>query len=219
MKDRTIIYYTANTESEEFEQRIRDDLVKKAGDIPIISVSRKPINLGLNICIGEKEVCYTNEWRQLLIGLKAADTKFCLTAEADCVYPESYFNFTPPVEDMVYYYDNLWIVWQRHNGFYRKTGHCEGAEMCGREFWISRLESVLSRYAGNGWEPAGRKLDTKMVTKFFPKESLFNGDPVISFKTGDGMSCRTTFVNEKVKEISYWGSITDVRRKFMGRKK
>lgn len=213
--DRTIIYYTANTEDEVFEQRIRDDLLSKAGSIPIISVSRKPIDFGFNICIGEKEVCYTNEWRQLLIGLKTADTRFCLTAEADCVYHPDYFNFTPPEDNKVYYYDNLWIVWRRHNGYYKKTGHCEGAEICGREFWISRLEYVLRKYAGDGWEPAGRKMDTKMVLKFFRREGLFNGGPVISFKTGGGMSQRTTFVPEKVKEIPYWGDISQIKERFM----
>jgi len=215
MNDRTIIYYSACTELESFEQRIRDDLVKKAGDIPIISVTRKPIDLGTNICIGEKEVCYTNEWRQLLIGLKAADTKFCMTAEADCVYPPSYFNFTPPVEDMMHYYNNLWIVWKRHNGFYQKTGFCEGAEMCGRDYWIKQLSAILDKYAGEGWESAGRRLETKMVTKFFGGKGLiFTGDPVISFKTGDGVSCRTTFINDKIKEIPYWGDINTIKRAY-----
>ena len=212
---KSIIYYSANTEDPVFEQQIRDDLVKKAGDIPIISVTRKPIDFGTNICIGEKEVCYTNEWRQLLIGLKAAKTKFCLTAESDCLYPESYFNFTPPVNDMIHYYDNLWIVWRRHNGFWRKTGFCEGAEMCGREYWIEKLGAVLDKYAGEGWESAGRKVETKMVTKFFGKRgATFTGDPVISFKTGDGVSCRTTFINEKIKEIPYWGHISEIKGKY-----
>jgi len=70
LSDRTIIYYTGCTEDPVFEQRIIDDLKKKAGDIPIISVSRKPIDLGTNICVGEKPVSYTSEWKQLLIGLK-----------------------------------------------------------------------------------------------------------------------------------------------------
>jgi hypothetical protein len=214
MSDKTIIYYSANTEDPVFEQRIKDDLVEKAGDIPIISVTRKPIDLGTNICIGEKPVCYTNEWRQLLIGLKAANTKFCMTAEADCLYHPDYFTFTPLVEDMIHYYDNLWIVWKRHNGFYRKTGHCEGAEMCGREYWVSRLESVLQKYAGDGWEPCERALETKIVTKFFPEERLFGGGPIISFKSGDGVSRRTTFINEKIKEIPYWGEIKPLKRKY-----
>lgn len=210
-QDKTIIYYTANTEDPVFESRIRDDLKKKAGDIPIISVSRKPIDLGINICIGEKPVCYTNEWRQLLIGLKAAKMKFCLTAEADCLYPPEYFTFTPPEEDKIYYYDNLWIVWKHKNGFWQKTGHCEGAEICGRKYWISRLEPLL----GEGWEPFSREEESTLVKKFFPIEGLFTGNPVISFKTRDGVSYRTTFINNKIKELPYWGTIGEVKKIFI----
>lgn len=209
--DKTIIYYTANTEDPIFEQRIRDDLKKKAGDIPIISVSRKPIDLGTNICIGEQPVCYTNEWRQLFIGLKAAKTKFCLTAEADCLYPSDYFAFTPPVEDKIYYYDNIYIVWKYKNGFWKKTGHCEGAEICGREYWISRLEPLL----GEGWEPLSRHEENLLVRKFFPTEGIWTGDPVISFKTRDGVSYRTTFINNKIKELPYWRKIEEVKKIFI----
>jgi hypothetical protein len=206
--DKTIIYYSSCTEDPAFEQRIRDDLVKKAGDIPIISVSRKPIDLGTNICVGEQPVCYSNEWKQLLIGLKAATTRFCMTAEADCLYPEDYFNFVPPEEDTVYYYDNIYMVWKFKNGFWKKTGHCEGAEICGREYWISRLEKLLP----DTWEPLPLDDANQLVKRFFPNEKLWSGDPVISFKTRDGLSYRTTFVNNKLKELPYWGTIEEVKK-------
>lgn len=212
MIDRTIVYYSACTEDPVFERRIRDDLLSKAGDIPIVSVTRKPIDLGFNICVGEVPVSYTSEWRQLLIGLKAARTRFCLTAEADCLYPPDYFSFTPDRDDMIHYYDNLWIVWKRHNGFWRKTGHCEGAEMCGREYWISRLEPLL----GEGWEPFTRDEENRLVRQFFPEEAIWTGDPVISFKTGRGVSFRTTFINQRVMEIPYWGHVSQVKKIFEG---
>ena len=47
--EKTILYYSASTESFEFEQKIIEDLKKKAGDIPIISITRKPLDLGTNI--------------------------------------------------------------------------------------------------------------------------------------------------------------------------
>jgi hypothetical protein len=211
LMDRTIIYYTANQEDVVFEQKIIDDLREKAGEIPIISVSRKPIDLGINICIGEQAICYTNEWRQLLIGLKAAKTRFCITAESDCLYPSEYFRFTPPVDNKIYYYENLWLVWKNHNGYWKKTGHCEGAEMCGREYWISRIEPLL----GEGWKSNTREWENKTVKEFFPEEGLFNGDPVISFKTGKGVSCRSTFINEKIKNIPYWGEISKLKQKYL----
>ena len=60
MNDVTIIFYTSNDEDESFEKKIRDNILKQSNGIKIISVSRKPIDFGHNICIGEQPVCYTN---------------------------------------------------------------------------------------------------------------------------------------------------------------
>lgn len=210
--DRTIIYYTANTEDEGFESRVREHLKRIAGDIPIISVSRKPIDLGTNICVGEQNVSYTSEWKQLLIGLKAATTRFCFTAEADCLYPEGYFDFTPEEDDIVHNYKNIWMVWKRHYGFYRKTGYCEGAQVCGREYWIQQLEPLLP----SDWVPYTRDEENELVKKIFPVRKEWTGDPVISFKTGDGVSCRTTYSgSSKTSEIPYWGNIDKLKEAFL----
>jgi hypothetical protein len=209
--DKTIIYYSANTEDPVFEQRIIDDLKKKAGDIPIISVTRKPIDLGTNICVGEVPVSYTSEWKQLLIGLKAAKTKFVIAAEADCLYPPEYFAFTPTEEKMMYNYNNIYIVWKFKDGFYKKRGYCEGAQICDREYWISQLEPLLPEE----WKPYERIAENILVSKIFPTRKEFTGNPVISFKTRDGVSYRTTFVNNKLNELPYWGSIAEVKKIFL----
>lgn len=208
--DKTIVYYTANTENPVFEQRIRDDLVKKAGNIPIISVSHEPIDLGENICVGKQPFSYTSEWKQLLIGLKAAKTKFCIAAESDCLYPPDYFEFTPP-EKMMYNYNNIWMVWKHKGGFYKKHGYCEGAQICDREYWIERLEPLLPEK----WEPYPRIMENILVGNIFPKRGEWTGNPVVSFKTRDGVSCRTTFDNKsKTREIPYWGSEDNIRKIF-----
>lgn len=208
--DRTIVYYSACTEDPVFEQRIRDDLVRKAGDIPIISVTRKPVDLGTNICVGDVPVSYTSEWKQVLIALKAAKTKFCIAAEADCLYPPEYFTFTPPEENMMYNYPNIWIVWKHKGGFWQKTGYCEGAQMCGREYWIERLEPLLPEK----WEPYTRAEENILVQKIFPTRKEWTGRPVISFKTRDGVSYRTTFINQRIYDIPYWGNINEVKKIF-----
>jgi len=214
-KNKTILYYTANQEEPQFEQQIIDDLKKKAGDIPIISISRKPIDLGHNICVGEVPISYTSEWKQLLVGLKAAKTKYCIAAESDCMYPQEYFNFTPTEENMMYNYNNIWMVWKRHHGFYKKYGYCEGAQICDREFWIKRLEPLLPEE----WIVYPRTIENILVSKIFKKRREWTGDPVISFKTGNGVSCKTTFDNDsKIKELAPWGKIEDVKKIFNNEK-
>jgi hypothetical protein len=237
-QDKTIVYYTANAENPVFEQRILTDLKKKAGDIPIIIVSRKPIYeygagdlfhsgcstqitgdglsitdgpLGTNICVGEQPISYTSEWKQLLIGLKAAKTKYVIAAEADCLYPPEYFTFTPTEENMMYNYNNIIMVWKYKGGFYQKRGYCEGAQMCDREYWIKQLEPLLP----NDWTPYSRIAENMLVVNIFPERREFTGAAVISFKTRDGVSNRTTFVNKKIMELPYWGTITEVKKIFV----
>ncbi|KKT37762.1 MAG: hypothetical protein UW26_C0025G0001, partial [Candidatus Collierbacteria bacterium GW2011_GWF1_44_12] len=61
----TVLYYTSNREDEKFETRIRKNLLKNCGDLPIVSVSQKPIDLGRNICVGVHENSYTSEFMQI----------------------------------------------------------------------------------------------------------------------------------------------------------
>jgi hypothetical protein len=200
----TIIYYTANMENPEFENKIIENLKRQAGDIPIISVSRKPMDLGKNICIGEQPVCYSNSWKQLLLGLKEAKTRFCLAAESDCLYPPEYFQFIPPRDDLVYRYNNVWCSWKRRSAFYKKP-RCEGAQMCGRKYWIERLEAMLGGH--EGWQPM-ETLATTLVTRIFPDEdrASWGVNPVITFKTGQGMGGRTSLIrNSRAMSLPYWG--------------
>lgn len=211
MNEKTIIYYSGNTESSSFERKIMDDLKEKAGDIPIVSVTQIPVDLGTNVCVGKQPFSYTSEWKQVLIALKTAKTKYCIAAESDCLYPPEYFSFTPPEEKMMYNYTNIWIVWKNHGGFWQKTGYCEGAQMCDREYWIERLEPLLPEK----WEPYTRSEENALVQKIFPERREWTGRPVVSFKTGGGVSVRTTFINKRIPEIEYWGEINKLKEKYL----
>jgi len=217
MTNTTIIYYSSNREDPEFEQKCIDQLLAVCGDYPIVSVTQKPMNLGKNICIGEKPVCYSNLWRQQLIGLQEANTDFCITAEADLLYPPDYFYFTPPVKDLVFRYDNVWLMfWKYKNKFWKKP-RIEGAQICGREYWISRLQNLLGKYPG--WEPILQKREGKLVNEIFDDvttpDRMWTGNPAINFKTGKGISNRPTLDRTvpTVKELPYWGTARDIHKR------
>ena len=205
--NKTIIYYSCNKEKPEFEQKIIDNLKKQAGDIPIISVTQKPIDLGTNICIGEKPICYSNSFKQLLIGLKEAKTDFCIAAESDILYPPEYFTFTPPLLDKVYRYTNLYVYFDGYNRFWRKAW-VEGAQMCGREHWIKSIENILEN--PDSWEPEPFRFIFKEKDEY-----SWTGNPVLYFKTREGIGFKTGFKQGAVKEIPYWGTVKQVKSKFL----
>ncbi|MFA5696159.1 MAG: hypothetical protein WC917_01700 [Bacilli bacterium] len=207
--NKTIIYYSANVENSEFEQKIIDNIKNQARDIPIISVTRKPINMGKNICIGEKPVCYSNSFKQILIGLKEAKTEFCIAAESDVLYPPEYFTFTPPVKDKVYRYTNLYVHFDGRDKFWKKNW-VEGAQMCGREHWIKCIEKILEN--PNSWEPETFKF-------IFDEKNEYGWEgknPVLYFKTREGIGFKTGY-NQKIvtRELPYWGTAEEVKKLYL----
>lgn len=205
MDGNSVIYYSCNREKPEFEKKIIDN-IKKHAKCPIISVTHKPTDLGKNICIGEKPVCYSNSFKQLLIGLKEAKTEFCIAAESDILYPPEYFTFTPPRKDKVYRYTNLYVHFEGRKYFWKKNW-VEGAQMCGRKHWIKSIEDILE---SDSWEPEPFKFIFKEKDEY-----SWQGRPVLYFKTREGIGFKTGYRQGAVKEIPYWGTEEEVFNKYL----
>lgn len=213
MSDLTVLYYTANVEPEAFENRVRERLLKLASHLPIVSVSQKPIDLGENICVGERGACYANEYRQILIGAQAAKTKWLVAAEADFLYSPAYFSFVPDSGD-VWRYNNVWILWRSRSydrGYRRKT-NSEGAQVVRREFLIERLTERMSGFSE--WRDPSQ--DWRNVQIYGRSEWHTYGDPeqpVVSVKSGWGMrpSTHTHRTEEPVMELPLWGGAAALR--------
>lgn len=217
--NKTILYYTSNHEDPEFEQKIIDDMLTKAGDIPIISVSQKPMNLGQNICVGDVGQSYVNEWRQILIGAKAAVTEYVITAESDFCYPPEYFNYEPKGRD-IYRYDNIWIMWldKKFKKFHRKK-YSEGAQIVKRKFFIYLLEKYLLKYPN--WQIEHYKKSGSDYAPYYDATyTFFHGEnPSVSIKTRNGCSWHVGGYEGGIENIAtdlpYWGNIEKLKNKFL----
>jgi hypothetical protein len=199
--NKTILYYTSNQEDPEFEQKIQDNLLSKCGDMPIVSVSQKPIELGQNICVGDIGFSYKSEFHQILIGAKAATTEYLVFAESDFLYPPEYFSFTPTGGN-IYRYDNIWIVFNRSPKFFRRM-YSNGAQIVKREFIIP----ILERYDSWHKDYDGAKF-----------EYIHGENPCLSFKTGRGMTKSNNVYTGKHNQkdtLPYWGSRRGIGRRFL----
>lgn len=204
MSDLTVIYYTSNQENESFEKKIRERLLGVIGNLPLISVSHKPLDFGKNICIGIHKPSNKMLYTQLLIGSKEAKTPFIINAEADFLYCPEYFNFVPPKIDQIYRYSYTRVAYKYHLGFFRKA-YSEGAQIVGRKYLIALLEKALKDAPDN---------ETKFNPyKGIPLEMYGGQIPCVTFKTGDSLHKYVAFEKEKsVYELPYWGSIADMRK-------
>ena len=203
-KDLTIIYYTCNVEPEPFATNVRKILRKNSGDLPIISVSQKPLDFGDNICVGGVSMNEYNEWRQVKLGCEKATTPFVIVAEADALYPPSYFDFLPDKLDRIYRYNPIWIM-RTGRPFYLKKDWTEGAQILGREYFISLINKALEGQPM--WTEGYAQISKEKEVFPYKQWDYYYGDPVISVKTGYGMRTHTGTQRKTKGEYSlpFWG--------------
>jgi hypothetical protein len=216
MKNATILYYTSNHEKPEFENRIKENLLAVCGDLPIISVSHKPIDLGKNICVGDVGCSGFNMFRQVLIGCEAADTEFIISAEADCLYPPDYFTFRPERNDVCYWDSNLYVMGHRRDYFFKKEGGATHAQIIGREFYIELLRKLFE--GAPQWCVEEKNFPKERRHKenvFDVVEHYQTENPVIQIKTGDSMRHYTVSERIPIYEIPYWGAGKEIYKKYL----
>ena len=100
-----IIYYTSNELGEPIFSLVQKYILK--AELPIISVSLKPIDFGENISLN-LEPSYLTMIKQITLALFLSDADYVFFCEHDCLYPKSHFDFTPPKDDIFYYNANVW---------------------------------------------------------------------------------------------------------------
>lgn len=210
----TIIYCTSNRENEDFENKIKEDLLEKSKDIPIISVSQKPINLGKNICVGNVGASGFNFLRQVLIGCEAANTQFIISAEADCLYSPDYFDFMPIKDNVCYRNNNTYLMGYRRNYFYKKNEGGTWCQVVNREFYIKQLKELLDKQPE--WSTEMKNFPKEIGKKLFDSFEIFTTKyPCISIKTGKGMRKYSHSERIPINSLFYWGSGLEIRKKYL----
>lgn len=117
MSDLTIIYLTANQHPRHYAAFHKKMLIKAAEEHPLITVSRKPLDFGINILdTGPKS--HINMYYQLLQAAKTVKTDYIATAEDDALYPPEHYNFYRPPLDSFAYNMHRWSLFTWKPNFY-----------------------------------------------------------------------------------------------------
>jgi len=219
MKEIAIIYYSSNKEKPEFEGKIRDNILKLCGGLPIISVTQKPIDFGHNIVVGDVGTSGFNMFRQVQIACREAKTRFVLSAEADCLYPPDYFTFIPPRDNLCYRNKNLYVMPQHRAYFWKKEEGATHAQIVGREFYLKTLDKLFE--GAPEWSVEERnfpkeRTHQKQEDVFLENEIVFYETkyPVVQIKTSQSMRHFTHSDRITRHELPYWGSSRDFRKKY-----
>lgn len=132
-----ILFYTDNKCPLKIAHFVQKQLLK--ADIPIVSVSLKPMpHFGKNIYL-PLERGYLTMAKQIVAGLEALDTDIVFMCEHDVLYPKEHFNFTPEKKDVYYYNVNSW--WLRAS-----DGHTLFFDHRAQSGLIAYRETLLTHY-------------------------------------------------------------------------
>lgn len=143
--DLTIIFLTVNKVPEQWVVYHRKILLEAVGDSPIITISREPVDLGINL-IQKQEPSVINIYKQILRGAKKAATPYIAIAEDDCLYPKEHFMYRPPMDTFAYDGTRWGLFTWGTPTYYYKNRISNAAMIAPRELVIKSLEERFKKY-------------------------------------------------------------------------
>lgn len=104
-----VLYYTDNRIDETIMRACQTQIKWGIVNVPLVSVSLKPIDFGYNITL-QAERGYLTMFKQILAGLQALNTDIVFFCEHDVLYHPLHFDFVPSRRRLIYYNTNVWRV-------------------------------------------------------------------------------------------------------------
>lgn len=212
-----IIYISSNREKPEFESRVVEDMLEKRGDLPVYVVSQKPMPLHLldNVyskVIGDVGTSGFNFCRQLQMVVEMADADYVISCEADCLYSPDYFTFVPPKLDAVYRNTNIYLLPYKKEYWHPKSSQT-AFQIAGRDFLLDRLNFLMSGQPQ--WNTEMKNYPKEIGHPFLEGWEEFATEfGCFGIKTGEGMRKHSNSGSRKLKELPYWGTVEEIRKKF-----
>jgi hypothetical protein len=145
-----LVYYTDNRLPEPIFSAVQREVLKS--NLPIISVSLKPIDFGINIVLDLKP-SVISMFKQILKGLESSSSDMIFLVEHDVLYHSSHFSFKPPRRDTYYYNTNVWR-WKYPHDYLITYDHLISLSgLCAdRDLLINHYTKRLEIIEKNGWE-------------------------------------------------------------------
>lgn len=220
MNDLTIIFLTANEVPEHWAKYHLDFLLKAAEGRQIISISRKPMSLGINLLDNEKKD-YGNIYRQMLRGAKIATTKYVAVAEDDTLYSKEHFSCFRPNDDEFAYNRSRWSLFTWDNIYCLRQRISNCSLIAPREILIEALQERFDKYPNNDYPlkymgECGRNgLEAGLGVKKRKMVEFFSNVPIVQLSHPCGTEERQKIARKKhgqIKafDIPFYGKAIDI---------
>jgi hypothetical protein len=216
MNDLTVLFLTVNKVPENWAKYHRKVLEEAIGDTPIITISKKPTDWGINL-IQNEEPSVPNIYKQILRGCKFATTPYIAIAEDDTLYPACHFTFRPPPETYAFEGHRWGLFTWGTPTFYWSDRISNGAMIAPRETVIKALEERFDKYPENNIGELGKEKGTTINRH--TSMTYYSDYAMIYLSHKDGLdplegSRRKAMGKCQAYEIPYWGHALEVASKF-----
>jgi hypothetical protein len=186
----------------------------RSAGLPIVSVSHKPIDLGMNIVVGDVGRSSINIHRQISIGCQHAKTKYVIWCEADSLYPPEHFKFIPPKDDRIYKNRNMWRLLVERKRFVKKKKPSVCVIVSSREHLLRIIKDMLKDQPQ--WvdmiEHKSKKSNYKLKQpQEYGCDYFETKAPVVSLFHKSGMHQRLSAVTgDKMRSVEYWPEAKEI---------
>ena len=234
MNDITVIYYTSNYMTGKFIEKTKEQLLSVIGDLPLISVSHKPMNFGTNICVGDVGRSHLNIYRQILIGAKAAKTKYVSLAEDDILYSAEHFREKRPEPGHFLYDMNKWSIftWTQPPIFSMRRRMVVNHLIAERDMIVEAMEERFNTYNAlefgsdeskinlSHWGDPGR-YERQLKVTVRPTQKFYASKPGVVFTHPDAFGYvsrgkKKLLGKERSDWLPDWGTAKEIMGQYYG---
>ena len=223
-KDITAIFLTNNEVPKKWAEFHKKCLLEALEGAPLITMSRKPMNLGKNV-LQDKPRSMSNIYWQLLRGAKMAKTDYIAVVEDDTLYPKEHF-LQRPKKHCIGYNMNHWHLftwgapmysWRNRRGNYSMLSY--------RELVIEALEERFAKYPNGTPDNITGEIGRPMVERNMgitlrPVQEFETITSIINFNhdkvASDPMQRehRKSWGNIQALDIPKWGKASELVKKW-----
>jgi len=220
MDDLTLLYISASRMPEKWVKFQLSKLSFAVGNTPIISVTRKPFNLGINL-LDEEPRNLWNIYVQMLRASKLAKTKYVSMVEDDTLYSREHFMEFRPKDNEVSYNRSRWSLfsWDPAPIYCMRQRVSNCSLIAPRDYLMDALEERVAKHP-NGMTYAGevgrRKVDGRIGVSQRNMIEWYSTVPIIQLNhrtgsdAGGGPGRTKRHGQIKAFSIPYWGKAKEI---------
>lgn len=222
LNDLTLLNYSSSRMPEPSASNFRNELLKTInGTYPIVSVTQKPIEFGLNICVGDIGQSYYNIYKQMQIGLQEVKTRYVAIIEDDTLYTMEHFSCRPSSDEVVSFNKHFWFLDTRE--FWTK-GHIGSFGLIAPTDYLRNsmnqrmkrypIEPMPREYHKYQWMEPG--FEDRLGLPVLKTEQFSTKIPLITFcyyGATNGKPKRRMGTSSAVTDLEFWGNAAELRNR------